>query len=49
VPPSESAQPNPKAAAAGWTDSRVVTDQLTDVENVIDLLTKTDTINLKTV
>ena len=39
--PSESAQPDPKGTAAGSTESGAITDQLTDVGTVIDLLTNT--------
>ena len=39
--PSESAQPDPKATAAGSTESRAITDQLPDVVTVIDLLPNT--------
>jgi hypothetical protein len=39
--PSESAQPDPKGTAAGSTESGAISDQLTDVGTVIDLLTNT--------
>jgi hypothetical protein len=42
--PSQSARPDPKAAAAGSTasDSRTIACQLTDVETVVDLLVNTE-------